>query len=404
MEKNIIQEKELLSFQNEISTELQRILDYWQEYSKDDCYGGFVGKVDNYNNRIDKAPKSIILNTRILWTFSRAGNFYNDWRYDSECQRAFDYLLNNFRDYEFGGVFWELDHLGKPTKMRKQVYAQAFCIYSLSEYYRYSKNPKAILWALELFRLIEDRAYDKINGGYVEAYDRKWNSIEDMRLSEKDLNAPKTTNTHLHILEAYTVLFEMTGNPVVENALTNLMKLFHERIFEQNNHMKLFFTTEWKKLSTEISFGHDIEAVWLMLYGSRMLQNQVLLKRTEELTKKVTKTFINEALDTEFGVINSKDSETLELDTDRHWWPQAEAMVGLLYNWKITNDSSYFSICKQIWAFITEHIIDHENGEWFFRVDHNGEPYLEENKIGPWKCPYHNCRALIEILQLLRQN
>ncbi|UII76474.1 AGE family epimerase/isomerase [Flagellimonas sp. HMM57] len=403
MEK-ITHDNELLLFQEEVSTELQSILDYWQAHSKDDLYGGFVGKVDNFNNVIINAPKGIILNTRLLWTFSRACNFYEDSRYDNECQRAFDYLLDNFRDYEFGGVFWELDHLGNPLEMRKQIYAQAFCIYALSEYYRYSKNSKAILWALELFRLIEDRAYDKVNGGYIEAFDRKWKSIPDMRLSEKDLNAPKTTNTHLHILEAYTVLYEMTGNPAVENALTNLLELFHGRIFEHNNHMKLFFTTEWKKLSTEISFGHDIEAVWLMLQGSEILQDKILLKRTKELTVKVTKTFVNEALDTEFGVINSKDSETLEIDWDRHWWPQAEAMVGLLYNWKITKDPSYFNICKQIWSFITKHIIDHKHGEWFFRVDRYGSPCLKENKIGPWKCPYHNSRALIEILQLLRQN
>lgn len=400
----IVQNKELLLFQNEISEELQSILNYWQKHSKDDLYGGFIGKVDSFNNRVSKAPKSVILNTRILWTFSRACNFYKDSRYDRECERAFDYLLNNFKDYEFGGVFWELDHLGSPTETRKQVYAQAFCIYALSEYYRYSKNPKALLWALELFRLIEDRAYDKVNGGYIEAFDRQWGSVADMRLSEKDLNAPKTTNTHLHILEAYTVLFEMTGNLEVENALINLLKLFHGRIFEHNNHMKLFFTREWKKLSIEISFGHDIEAVWLMLYGSKILENTKLVEQTKELMVKVTKTFINEALDAEFGVINSKDAETLEIDTDRHWWPQAEAMVGLLYNWKITNDPSCLNICKQIWTFISQHIIDQEHGEWFFRIDRNGKPYLEENKIGPWKCPYHNSRALIEILQILRQN
>ncbi|UII80360.1 AGE family epimerase/isomerase [Flagellimonas sp. CMM7] len=400
----IVQNKELLLFQNEISEELRSILNYWQKHSKDDLYGGFIGKVDSFNNRVSKAPKSVILNTRILWTFSRACNFYKDSRYDGECERAFDYLLNNFKDYEFGGVFWELDHLGSPIETRKQVYAQAFCIYALSEYYRYSKNPKALLWALELFRLIEDKAYDKVNGGYIEAFDRQWGSVADMRLSEKDLNAPKTTNTHLHILEAYTVLFEMTGNLEVENALINLLKLFHGRIFEHNNHMKLFFTREWKKLSMEISFGHDIEAVWLMLHGSKILENTELVEQTKELMVKVTKTFINEALDAEFGVINSKDPETLEIDTDRHWWPQAEAMVGLLYNWRITNDPSCLNICKQIWTFISQHIIDQEHGEWFFRIDRNGKPYLEENKIGPWKCPYHNSRALIEILQILRQN
>ncbi len=388
-------------FAHKLNTELDRILHFWRTHARDIVHGGFIGRMDNENKVYGEAPKGIILNTRILWTFSRACNFYKDSRYDEECQRAFDYLRENFQDYENGGVFWMLDHRGNPLDKRKQVYAQAFCIYALSEYYKYSKNPKALLWALELFEILENKALDKTDGGYWEAFGHKWNTIADMRLSEKDLNAPKTTNTHLHILEAYTTLWEVSQNQSVEKALVSLIRLFLSKVFEYCNHMKLFFSKDWKKLSSEISFGHDIEAAWLILYATRILDDKTLIKEAEVLLKNVCKTFINEALDSEFGVINAKDSNTFEIDTDRHWWPQAEAMVGLLYNWKITNDPNYFNISKQIWEFIDTHIINHKYGEWFFRVNQNGLPYLHENKIGPWKCPYHNSRALMEILQLL---
>jgi len=389
-------------FSKKLNTELENILNYWQSNAIDEEFGGFHGRIDHHNKVVKKSPKSIILNTRILWTFARASNFYGDRRFEFECERAFNYLYTHFRDKNHRGVFWEVNHVGTPTDTRKQVYAQAFCIYALSEYYKYSKNPKALVWAKQLFQLLENKAFDKKLGGYFEAFDEAWAPIEDMRLSTKDLNAPKTTNTHLHILEAYTTLLEVTADTVVEKSLERLLDLFTSKIFRYNNHLKLFFTIDWKNISPEISYGHDIEAAWLLLKAAEVLEDNSIIKLCETLMQDVAKTFVNEALDKDFGVINAKDSQTEHIDTDKHWWPQAEAIVGLIYTWKITENRSYYTISQQIWNFIEECIIDHENGEWFFRVNAAGLPYTEENKLGPWKCPYHNGRALIEVLSKLR--
>lgn len=401
MSSKIIDKKEQLDFSEKIETELDNILKYWQANTIDHENGGFLGKIDNDNIVHKKAPKSIILNSRLLWTFSKACNHYNNSIYDEECMRAFKYLKNNFKDNRYGGVYWELDYLGSPVNKRKQIYAQAFTIYALAEYYKYSKNPEALVWANEIYDLIETRSLDKKGAGYLEAFNEDWSAIDDMRLSEKDLNAPKTTNTHLHILEAYTTLYEVGKNSLVKKSVQYLLELFINKIFHYNNHLKLFFTADWKNLSSEISYGHDIEAVWLMVLAARTIKDDELIAKTEKLHKEVSKTFINEALDQEFGVINAKDAATNELDSDRHWWPQAEAIVGLIYNWKITDDASYFSISQQIWEFTTAHIIDTENGEWFFRVDKEGVPYRTENKVGPWKCPYHNSRALMEVSKMI---
>ncbi len=389
-------------FSKKLKAELQNILDYWQTNSIDEEFGGFHGRIDYNNKVVEKSSKGIILNTRILWTFARANNFYGDRRYDFECERAFNYLYSHFNDKRNRGVFWEVNHLGKPTNTRKQVYAQAFCIYALSEYYNYSKNAKALVWAKQLFQLLETKAYDAKFDGYYEAFDESWAPIEDMRLSEKDLNAPKTTNTHLHILEAYTTLLKVTGDTNVARSLKKLLDLFTNKIFHYNNHLELFFTEDWKNISPEISYGHDIEAAWLLLHASKVLGDKSTIILCKKLMEDVAKTFINEALDKDFGVLNSKDGETLHVDTDKHWWPQAEAIVGLIYTWKITKNESYLNISLQIWNFIEENIIDHKNGEWFFRVNSYGIPYTTENKLGPWKCPYHNGRALFETISILQ--
>jgi len=183
-----------------------------------------------------------------------------------------------------------------------------------------------------------------------------------------------------------------------------LITLFLGRIFNYQNHLKLFFTKDWKTMSTEVSYGHDIEAAWLICHAARILGDPIMVNKTDEMLVTVVKTFTSEAIDLDFGICNAMDSENQVIDKDKHWWPQVEAMVGLCYAWRKTNDNSYFNIIREIWKFIKTNIIDSKNGEWFFRVNANGDPYTSEDKVGPWKCPYHNSRALIEIISILNKN
>ncbi len=391
-------------FTNSVKFELANILNYWTKNSIDQKYGGFVGRINHFNEIVEKSPKGIILNSRILWTFSAASNHYQNNNYATKCNRAYNYLRDYFRDITYGGVYWEVNYLGKPLQNRKQTYAQAFTIYALSEYYKYSKNEEALSWAFELFEVLEQNTKDQKLGGYIEAFDQDWSPIEDMRLSYKDLNAPKTMNTHLHILEAYTTLFEVSNNDKVGNALKELINLFLENFVSEKDHFKLFFSKNWKNLSHEVSFGHDIETAWLLIHAARILHDDSYIRKTESLSIKIADTFLKEALDKDFGVLNSINVQTNEIDFDKHWWPQAEAVVALLYVWRITAKEKYLIAAKRIWDFICNTIIDNSNGEWFFRVNRLGDPYINENKIGLWKCPYHNSRACIEIIKQLYQN
>lgn len=195
-----------------LSKELKNILWYWNTNTIDENYGGFVGERDQYNNLVVNANKGIILNSRILWTFSAACNHNNTDQYKENCLRSYQYLTANFKDYNHDGVYWKLDTTEIPPNTRKQIYAQAFTIYALAEYYIYSKDIKVLQWAVEIYNLIEKYAKDILNKGYTEAFKEDWSDISDMRLSPKEINVSKTMNTNLHFLEAYTNLFKVYEN------------------------------------------------------------------------------------------------------------------------------------------------------------------------------------------------
>ena len=383
----------------EMGDELNQILSYWQEFSLDHPYGGFVGERDFNNRLVEKSPKGIILNSRILWSFAAAGNFLKTDQFNPICERSFDYLYTFFRDPEFGGVFWELDFQGKKLNARKQVYAQAFMIYALSEYAKLGKNEKALHWAIEISELIEKYAYDQRYLGYAEAFSRDWSPIADRRLSEKDANEAKTMNTHLHILEAYTSLYEVAPSGFLKGRLEEIITLFLDKFFDsKTHHFQLFFDEKWQAKGDIVSYGHDIEAAWLILEAAKVIDHTELFNRSKKLALAIAKTFAAEGIDRNGGVNYEYNVSTKVLDTDKHWWPQAEAIVGLNYAYEISQNESYLLLASKIWSFTKENLIDKKNGEWFWSVNGQNEPKVSTYKLGFWKAPYHNSRACMKMM------
>lgn len=379
----------------EMSEELINILDYWRNHTQDSEYGGFHGRITHQNKVVQQASKGIILNTRILWSFSAASNHLKTQEYNGMEDRAFHYLKDHFFDKEHGGVFWELDYQGKPINRRKQVYAQAFAIYALSEYHALSQNATAKELAIGLFELIEEHSKDCKKGGYLEAFGQDWSMLEDMRLSHKDMNASKTMNTHLHILEAYTTLLNIYDNSALRASLRELIELFLDKFLNEHNHYDLFFDDDWNLMSHTVSYGHEIETAWLVIEASKAVGDPLLLKRAQETAIEVVDTFLEEALDEQGAVTNELDLSSNKKDIDRHWWPQVEAIIGLTYAYRLTGKLKYTEYASRIWKFTKENLIDHRHGEWFFRVDALGKVYTEEDKVSMWKAPYHNTRACI---------
>ena len=377
----------------------ENILPFWMDKMADNEQGGFIGQIDGQDQRNVHADKSIILNTRILWTFSAVYQQLKEDRYKEIADRAFHYLIDNFVDRQYGGVYWMLDAEGLIKDSKKQVYAQAFMIYALSEYYKISKKESALSLSKALFELIEKHSLDKENNGYLEAFDQQWHLLEDLRLSDKDANEKKTMNTHLHVLEAYTNLYRLWKDDALKQALKNLIEVFLDRFIDDKGHFLLFFDEEWNSKSNKISYGHDIEGSWLLYEAAEVLGDEAVLEKVKIASLKMADVFIDEGISPEHAVYN--ESEDGVYEEEFHWWPQAEAMVGLVNAWQLTGKAIYLEETAKIWGFTKEKIIDWENGEWYWGISIDGKILTHEDKAGPWKCPYHNGRALLEVMQRL---
>lgn len=375
------------------------ILHFWGSKMVDFENGGFYGQVDGYDQLKKEADKGVILNARILWTYAAAYRVLRDENYRVLANRAWDYLRRKFIDREMGGVYWMLNAEGRPIDRKKQIYAQAFAIYALAEYCRIKENPRVLSEAIELFQFIEQYSLDQEYGGYLEAFDREWRLLDDLRLSNKDANEAKTMNTHLHILEAYTNLYRVWPRPKLEWALRKLIRLLLDRFISNQGHFHLFFDEQWRLKSHEFSYGHDIEGSWLLYEAGEVLGDRGLLEEIEAVSLRMTDAAL-EGLDQDGGLMNEGDASGI-IDTDKHWWPQAEALVGLINARYISKDLKYMGYAEKVWDFTQQKIIDREQGEWHWRVNKSGEIIRSEDKAGPWKCPYHNGRAMLELIERL---
>lgn len=400
--QNTVQESTVLS-QLALSArqELTGILDWWLQKMPDHEHGGFYGRIDGEGNLHPTADKSVILNARILWTFSAAARQTGRSAYKDIADRAYRYLLDYFWDPANGGVYWMLDYKGQPSQDKKQVYAQSFALYALSEYYQLTNNPAVLEKALTLFELMERYSLDKMRLGYFEAFSRDWQLIADLRLSDKDANEAKTMNTHLHVLEAYTNLYRVAPTKQVETALKGLIVLFLDKFIDpQTAHLRLFFDENWNLKSDEISFGHDIEASWLLCEAARVLGKTSLIKKTNNAAVYIASATLREGIDTrDGGLFYTATPHQGITNPNKDWWPQAEAVLGFLNAWKIDGAPHFLEAAQRSWAFIEQNLLDAEHGEWFWALAPDGRPDTWNDKAGPWKCPYHNGRACMEIMQ-----
>ncbi len=384
---------------DELNVELNQILSYWVNNTVDNEFGGFVGSIGYPDLIIANAPKGSVLNARILWTFAAAYRVTGIPVYAEMAHRAYNYFTQNFIDRLNGGVFWELNYLGEPLNPRKQIYAIAFGIYGLAEYYRTFKIQAALDQAIELYKAIEKYSFDKIHNGYIEALTRDWKRLDDYALSPKDLNCSKTMNTHLHILEAYATLYRVWKSDELKKSLQNLIELFIDKFIDRKtSNLILFFDDYWNPQSAEVSFGHDIECSWLLYEAAEVLGNNHLLVKAGITAYNMAKATYR-GFDTDNGLFNEMFPDKEHIDTDKHWWPQAESIVGYFNAYQISGDTSFAKTAIKSWEFTKNFIKDKQYGEWFWKVNKNREPYLTEQKVGFWKCPYHNSRACIEIIE-----
>jgi len=394
-------DQRLLHLSQEFRSELNNILNYWRKNTFDLGSGGFVGQIAEGEVINSLAEKGSVLNARILWSFSAAYNFSGDLQDLYLAQHSFQYIKEHFIDTKHGGVFWTLDHTGMPRDRKKQIYAIAFTIYGLSEYHLATRDKEALDLAIALFRDIEQHSFDPHDGGYFEAFAENWDLIEDLRLSQKDANEKKTMNTHLHIIEAYTTLYKIWPDEHLRNQIIGLLEVFSMHIVNINGHLDLFFDEKWNSKSMDISYGHDIEASWLLLESAEVIKDEGLVSQFKDLAIKVAEASA-EGVDDEAMIYEYSPGDSHKND-ERHWWVQAEAMVGFLNAFEVSKNPAFLELFNKIWTYTKKYIIDHQNGEWFWGRKGDGTLMPKQDKAGLWKCPYHNSRACMEIISRLKR-
>jgi len=374
------------------------ILPFWQNMA-DKENGGFYGEADFFGKIKKNADKGCILNSRILWTFSAAYRLFKDSVYKEYAARAKDFLCSAFLDKEYGGLYWLADHKGGCANNRKQFYNIAFGIYALSEHYLATQDRSSLDLALSLFEVTEKYGLDPSYGGYIEARIRSWQDIDDYRLSGKDLNSPKSMNTNLHVLEAYTTLSAASGQERVRNALEKLLRLMLEKIVNCNHNFDLFFDMEWNSLSNEISYGHDIEGSWLMHEAALAVGGENLVSKVKKAALNTAEVTLNTAIDNKNGGLFSGCDREGNILQRKEWWPQAEAVVGFYNAFELSGENKYLEASEKIWEYIKIHFTDNTNGEWYNELSMDNTPDAKMPKAGFWKCPYHNARCCFEIIK-----
>ena len=404
------------------------ILRFWSEKMVDHEHGGFYGRMDGHGVLYPEAEKGAILNARILWSFSAAYRVLKKPAYLQMATRAKEYFIEHFIDREFGGVYWSVDFMGNPLDTKKQFYAIGFAIYGMSEYARATGDREALDYAIELFECIENHAFDAKYNGYIEACTREWGEIADMRLSELDANFPKSQNTHLHIIEPYANLYRclkefqakescdyvpVLGSvlPVgvsvpqetinrVEGALRNIISIFTDKILNpETHHLDLFFEMDWTRGAGHLeSYGHDIECSWLMHEAALVLGDPYVLEKVEPIVREVAKAS-EKGLRPDGSMIHEANLTTGHVDDDLHWWVQAENVVGWFNLYQHFHDEDALQKALHCWDYIKSQLIDWDHGEWFWSRHPDGSLNLIDDHAGFWKCPYHNSRMCLEIIE-----
>ena len=373
------------------------ILPYWLKLK--DPRGGFYGEVAADGSVFYDAPRGVILNARLIWSFAAAYGQLQKTEYLVAAVHARDWFLDHFCDHKYGGVYWSVTAEGERLDSKKQLYAQGFAIYGLSELYKVSGDEDALKNAINLYKVVETYFADKQNGGYIEALSRDFSPLEDMSLSAHDINAEKTMNSHLHILEAYSNLYQVWPDEGLKEALEKLLDIVGEKVLGPDGHLQLYFKRDWTVIPGAVSYGHDIETSWLALESAFALRDAAVVNRVRPWARKVADAG-NEGLLPD-GSMRYEKLPDGHFDDSRQWWVQAETVVGNLWLWKYHADAAAWDRAVAAWGYIREHLVDGLSGEWWWAILPDGSRDLSQPKAGFWKCPYHNTRMCLQVLSIL---
>ncbi len=380
---------------SEVKKELEgHIIPFWNSL-RDDENGGFYGFMD-CNLKLDKtAEKGVILHSRILWFYSNCYLVLKDEKCLENAKHCYEFMVKHCVDRKNGGVYWLMNADGTVSDSMKHTYCQAFFLYALSSYYDASGDESALKLAMEIFDIIEEKCTDDV--AYLEAMSAEWELIPNDALSENGLMADKTMNTTLHLLEAYTELYRVHKDERVLDRLKFQLQLFLDKIFyPEDDRLLVFFDREFKVIGDIHSYGHDIEATWLLDRACEVIGDSSLTEKVSAMNKRVVANIAKIAYENN-SLNNEREND--KINKIRVWWVQAEAVVGFLNGYQKYGEEKYLGMAENIWGYIKSELIDkREGGEWHSQIEEDGRPTVKP-VVDPWKCPYHNGRMCLEVLK-----
>ena len=372
-----------------------KIIPFWDKQVDID-FGGYFGYV-GLDLSVDKqADKGAVKITRLLWAYAALYNQYHESAHLEHARIAYQYLMNFLYDRIDKGVFWKSSFQGRILNDTKHLYAQCFAIYGLSEFFKSTGDLQVLASAMEIFRVVEAKAYHPQTNSYTEQFDRGWTPMDNTLLAANDILPIYTTNSILHLIEAYTVLYEISGDESVQKCLSRLLLLFYDRIYNQKTQTcSVFFDKNWNSMSDAISVGHDLEASWLIDRAIKIvgIDQPNLSVMTEHLC---THAFLNYY---ENGMVISEINHGIVNDS-LTWWVQAEAIIGFYNYYQKSLDERYFTATWDTISVTMSKIVDVRFGsEWFWAVDRTGTPLRDHGISENWKANYHNVRMCLEIMK-----
>lgn len=380
----------------EIRDTLQNnILPFWKNM-RDDEYGGYYG-YKSYELVLDpKADKGCILNSRILWVFSNAYMALKEEELLSYAEHAYLFLKEYFYDRERGGVYWSVTNKGEPSDTTKHSYNMAFAIYALSSYYDVTGDAEALSLAKELFRFVEEKYQDGC--GYREALTIDFQPQNNEHLSENGVMADKTMNTALHLYEAYSELFRVSGYEPAAERMRFILSIFRDSMYQPERHrLGVFFDSEMNSLIDLHSYGHDIEAAWLLGRGLEILGDEELQASMEDFLSDLEHEVLKLAFDGESVAAECEEGNVLET---RIWWVQCEAIIGFYNAYQKRKEPEFFDAAMAVWNYTKTYLVDSREGsEWINERFYDKNINEEQPIASQWKCPYHNARMCLEMMR-----
>ena len=407
------------------------VLDVWYPRMIDSINGGYFSNA-TFDWKIPKhQPKMLVTQSRLIWTSSQAALFYNDSAYTKYARHGFEFLIKHMWDNTHGGFFNIRSKSGNYTDEMygntKTAYGNAFAIYGLTSYYKLTNDIVALNYAKKTFLWLDKHSHDKVHGGYVDAMTEDGIWLSKIKSGSKEPGASngsyKDYNSTIHLMEAFTELYKIWPDPLVKARLQEVLTIVRDTFTNKNGYLNLYFTDDWKLISNmdstqevirtrswmdHITFGHDVETAFLLLEASYALG-----EKNDTVTLKIAKKLVDQALANGVDQISGgiydegyylPGSDTITiLSKNAQWWVQAEGLNAFLMMSKIfPEEKRYYQSYLKIWSYIDNYLIDKKHGDWYINGSNYNPTVIEAPKASVWKGNYHNGRALMNCIRMLK--